>query len=138
MFGSLSTKAIWAKTFPEGGTKPLVAHLLDVAAVARELQEANRARLIREAEELRIDDLHLMDLRVWLAAVHDIGKCSAAFQCKSADRAHWPEALLGEFRQPSDPGHWRSSATLLRHRSIWQYLLALRRCQQSVLVRTLF
>lgn len=115
--------AIWAKTFPCGGIKSLPAHLLDVAAVAWELQARNPARVDREARAVGIDPDTLLRLRVWLAAIHDLGKCSAAFQSKSRDRVHWPEALLGPFRQPKDPGHWRSTATLLRHRAIWPLLL---------------
>lgn len=119
------SQAIWAKTFPSGATKPLVVHLLDVAAVARELQDASPARLAREAVAADIDPINLRDLRVWLAALHDLGKCSVAFQSKSTDRLHWPEALLGEFRRPNDPGHWRSTATLLKHPSIWPRVRAL-------------
>lgn len=110
--------SIWAKTFPHTAEiKTLTAHLLDVAAVAKALQEAAPNRVEREAKLLRVDANDLLCLRVWMAALHDLGKCSAAFQGKSED--NWPAKLFGPYRKVHDPGHWRSTATLLRHKSIW-------------------
>lgn len=106
---------IWAKTFEDSRAKSLLGHLLDVSAVALELQRNFPSRVRREAAALGLDAEDIIFLRAWLAGLHDLGKCSVAFQAKS--EAHWPEALLGRYRMLNDPGHWRLTAGLLEHRS---------------------
>lgn len=119
----LGPSAIWAKTFSDGSAKPLIAHLLDVAAVAQMLQAINPRRLVREAAAVSVAPAALMALRVWMAALHDLGKCSVAFQAKSPD--HWPGELWGPLtRRPDDPGHWRSTATLFWTKAIKAKLAA--------------
>jgi CRISPR-associated endonuclease/helicase Cas3 len=89
--------AFWAKAHPLPGAAaafhPLVAHCLDVAAVALLLPS-------RQAFGL--------DARVlgFLVALHDIGKISRPFQAKECKL--WPEAALGAFpavKPPAGPGH---------------------------------
>lgn len=70
-------------------------------------------RVAREAAAAGIDPDQLAQLRVWLASLHDLGKCSVAFQSKS--RENWPDELLGSWHKPHDPGHWRLTAALLGH-----------------------
>lgn len=106
---------VWAKTFPDGNSKSLLGHLLDVAAVCLEIQLGSLSRVHREAASLELNPEDLVSLRAWLAGLHDLGKCSVAFQAKS--EAHWPEVLLGPYRLLDDPGHWRLTAGLLEHQS---------------------
>ena len=58
----------------------LVAHALDVAAVATLLQRPRSMNMPGQ-------------MLGFLAAIHDIGKFSRSFQAK--DMAHWPQAALG-------------------------------------------
>ncbi|MBB2188675.1 CRISPR-associated helicase Cas3' [Gluconacetobacter azotocaptans] len=81
----------WGKARPvpdEGATDdplmhPLIAHMLDVAAVAILLPGSGNCGLDRRQLGL-------------LVALHDIGKLMPAFQAKVAKC--WPEAVLGPFR----------------------------------------
>lgn len=106
---------VWAKAFPDGNSKSLIGHLLDVSAVCLEIQRGSLSRVHREAASLGLNPEDLVSLRAWLAGLHDLGKCSVAFQAKS--EAHWPEVLLGPYCLLNDPGHWRLTAGLLEHRS---------------------
>jgi CRISPR-associated endonuclease/helicase Cas3 len=96
----------WGKAHPAeragAGAHPLVAHALDVAAVAVLLG----ARIIPE-----------MDGRMlgFLVALHDIGKFSRPFQALS--ELNWPTMVLGPFphhdRPPAAPRHDALGALLL-------------------------
>ncbi len=82
----MMVSSLWAKTGPDGTWHPLVAHLLDVAAATRAILE-REPRTTREQYE---NDFGLSGEQAiaWasaLAALHDIGKASPAFQAK------WPE-----------------------------------------------
>ena len=76
--------SLWGKARPALNTgiaaHPLLAHSLDVAAVAM---------LLPDADRLCIDRRCLG----FLVALHDIGKVSRAFQAQAPD--HWPGAVLG-------------------------------------------
>ena len=77
--------AVWGKTRPvEAGLEhhPLLSHLLDTAGVAAALWDTALGPTTRRllADGLGIPD---NDARTWaiaIAALHDIGKCSPAFQ----------------------------------------------------------
>ena len=80
---------IWGKARPfttgSAGMHPLLAHSLDVAAVATLLPGAARLGL----------DGRLLG---FLVALHDIGKISRSFQAQMPE--HWPGALLGPLPGP--------------------------------------
>jgi CRISPR-associated endonuclease/helicase Cas3 len=75
------------------GYKPVLHHLLDVAAVANTFLLRNPARLRREAALLGIADEDYANLAAFLAGVHDLGKFSRPFQAKRIDL--WAAAVLG-------------------------------------------
>lgn len=79
-------RIFWGKAQPDDSgaerMHPLVAHSLDVAAVAVNLQAPIHSKM--EVSTLG-----------FLIALHDIGKFSRPFQGKV--RVHWPESVLGEF-----------------------------------------
>lgn len=114
----------WGKTFPpkdsDGATaapencKPVLHHLLDVAAVTISYLEAQSARTTREANALGLSVASYVRLAAFFAASHDLGKFASAFQMKS--RMCWPAALLGPYPEnsPESWNHWRLTAVLLR------------------------
>jgi len=93
-----------ARPAPDGQPRmhPLVAHALDVAAVAVLLAPPRR-----EMEAQTIG---------FLVALHDIGKFSRPFQAMAP--AHWPERALGAIgdRIPTGPKHDALGLHLLRRR----------------------
>ncbi len=93
--------------------KPVLHHLMDVAAVALQWQQLNPARLEREAALLKADPACLAKTMAFLAGVHDLGKFSRSFQAKVP--ALWPDRVLGGLNSEiADRGHWRNTAILLR------------------------
>jgi len=97
----------WGKARPAEDAKsaahPLVAHALDVAAVA----------LLLPKVDLAIDG-RLLGL---LVSLHDIGKFSRPFQAQAPQ--HWPTAILGPLdgadRPPPGPKHDALALHLLQH-----------------------
>lgn len=89
---SLAARAVWAKT---GGGEmshlwsPLYVHMGDSAQIARllwrEWLPESEKRFVVNA--LGGNEAAAEALVVWLAAVHDIGKATPAFQCKVQARA---------------------------------------------------
>ncbi|MDB5369347.1 MAG: putative helicase protein [Roseomonas sp.] len=83
-FDRMDVCRIWGKAQPSDGSSarmhPLIAHSLDVAAVATLLPASRR---------LGLDQRSLG----FLIALHDIGKISRSFQAQAPD--HWPTTLLG-------------------------------------------
>jgi CRISPR-associated endonuclease Cas3-HD len=76
---------------PKNDFHPLAFHLLDVAACAGALLDANPARLMFLADVCGIEPEKLRRLLVCLVALHDIGKCARGFQGKVPEL--WPSAL---------------------------------------------
>ena len=103
--------------------KPLLHHLMDVAAVARRWQQLNPARLEREAALLNASPEGLSTITAFLAGIHDLGKFSCSFQAKVPEL--WPEQVLGQKREIADRGHWRNTAILLRAEPISQEFASL-------------
>lgn len=109
----------WGKTLRETAcgpghrAKPVLHHLMDVAAVALRLQELNPARLLREASVIGVSPQRLAPTGAFLAGLHDLGKFSVSFQAKVAE--FWPAEVLGPFPGVvHDRGHWRNTAIMLR------------------------
>ena len=92
--------------------KPVLHHLIDVAAVALRWQQLNPARLEREAALLKANPECLSKITAFLAGLHDLGKFSRGFQAKVPEL--WPEQVLGPKGEIADRGHWRNTAILLR------------------------
>jgi CRISPR-associated endonuclease/helicase Cas3 len=88
----------WAKTDrsenrarQEHEFHPLAYHLLDVAACADAILDANPSRLRFLADLCEIETEKLRRTLVCLVALHDVGKCARGFQGKVAGL--WPSAL---------------------------------------------
>jgi len=75
----------------EHESHPLAYHLLDVAACADAILEANPARLGFLANLCEIEPEKLQRTFVCLIALHDLGKCARGFQGKVPEL--WPSAL---------------------------------------------
>lgn len=116
----------WGKT-PGGSRsiraayKPVLHHLIDVAATALRLQLGNVRRLDREARSVAVAPLNLARVGAFLAGLHDLGKFSVSFQAKVRDL--WPTVVLGAYPgEMPDRGHWRNTAVILRWREAEQEL----------------
>jgi CRISPR-associated endonuclease/helicase Cas3 len=108
----------WGKTNPGPNSlgfpyKPVIHHILDVAAVALRLQQLNSARTRREALLAGVSPEALVLISAFLAGLHDLGKFSRAFQWKV--REYWPVEALGPCPGEAifDRGHWRNSMIML-------------------------
>ncbi|GAA1943253.1 hypothetical protein GCM10009738_15890 [Kitasatospora viridis] len=78
-------RTVWAKHDRRtDGWVPLWRHLSDTAAVAELLWDNWLPLTIRQlvAEQLPGGAEHARTLAVWLAATHDVGKCTPAFACQ--------------------------------------------------------
>jgi CRISPR-associated endonuclease/helicase Cas3 len=109
----------WAKTLAQVDAgrptyKPALHHMLDVAACARALLMGNPSRLGRAARVVRLETADYLDLCTLLAALHDLGKISRAFQFKAPEL--WPEAVLVQRPQNGVVPivHWEATALLLQ------------------------
>lgn len=111
--------SFWGKTFGSALGEPLIFkpvlhHLLDVAAVARTYLEEQPARRAREAALVGMEPDAYSRFAAFCAGLHDLGKFTRSFQAKVPDL--WPTAALGPF--PSRPlfehKHWISTHRLLR------------------------
>ena len=116
--GASELTEFWGKTCPAEQAhssfpfKPVVHHLLDVAAVALRLQELSLSRLARESAVMGIPLERVANVSAWLAGLHDLGKFSLSFQAKRPDL--FPKHLPPIRESPSDRGHWRNTAIMLR------------------------
>ena len=116
--GASELTEFWGKTCPAEQAhssfpfKPVVHHLLDVAAVALRLQELSLSRLARELAVMGIPLERVANVSAWLAGLHDLGKFSLSFQAKRPDL--FPKHLPPIRESPSDRGHWRNTAIMLR------------------------
>ena len=106
-----SSETVFNDTEGQRSYKPVLHHLMDVAAVALRWQQLNPARLEREAALLKASPECLSKITAFLAGIHDLGKFSRGFQAK--DPELWPEQILGPKREVADRGHWRNTAILL-------------------------
>jgi CRISPR-associated endonuclease/helicase Cas3 len=116
--------AFWGKTAlpatcgaTEGGApayKPVLHHLLDVAAVAHQFLLRNSARTHREATLAGMKPEAYASLMAFFAGLHDLGKISRSFQHKAPDL--WPKAVLGSrpVTPPAGANHWEMTGLLLR------------------------
>lgn len=105
-------RTLWAKSSKAGPGHSLMGHLLDVGIVARRLlQDTRLDPAIRSfAQDLRLELEAAKKLLIILAALHDIGKASPAFQSKWPEGAP-PEALQ---RRVADIPHGTISAIVLK------------------------
>jgi CRISPR-associated endonuclease/helicase Cas3 len=107
----------WAKTFPApaGGVafKPVLHHLLDVAAVAASYLHLQRARLAREATLCGVPAEEYVAFAAFLSGLHDLGKFTRNFQAKV--ESLWP-AALGTWPGVNAVGlpHWRATGLMLQ------------------------
>lgn len=84
---SIASRWCWAKSFPQNPADgppthwlPLYQHLTDAGHVARRLWDDWLPRPIMDAVVRAVGDAAAArSLVAWLAAVHDVGKCSPAF-----------------------------------------------------------
>ena len=94
---------LWGKLDIEGAIgpswHPLVDHSLDVACVLRALldQPVVAARLARAVGAAALDPV-VKERLVWLAFMHDLGKCSAGFQARASSEAVRPVGHLSALR----------------------------------------
>src|SRR5690348_11105563 len=107
----------WAKTFsdPVSGVafKPVLHHLIDVAAVAASYLHLQSARLAREAAVSGVGVEDYVALVAFLAGLHDLGKFTRNFQAKI--EPFWP-AALGAWPGANSAGlpHWRATGLMLQ------------------------
>jgi CRISPR-associated endonuclease/helicase Cas3 len=103
--------------------KPVLHHLLDVAAVAQTFLLSDLARLRREAALVGMAAEDYARLISFLAGLHDLGKFSRQFQWKVPGL--WPSALGP---RPAEPlaglNHWRVTGLYLRRPSLAAQLRA--------------
>ncbi len=118
-----SSETVFSDTEGQRSYKPVLHHLMDVAAVALRWQQLNPTRLEREAALLKASPECLAKTTAFLAGVHDLGKFSRGFQAKVSEL--WPRQVLGPKREISDRGHWRNTAILLRAEPISQEFASL-------------
>ena len=118
-----SSGTVFNDTEGQRSYKPVLHHLMDVAAVALRWQQLNPARLEREAALLNASPECLSKITAFLAGVHDLGKFSRSFQAKVPEL--WPEQVLGQRREVPDRPHWRNTAILLRAEPIAQEFASL-------------
>ena len=103
--------------------KPVLHHLLDVAAVAQTFLFSDLARLRREAGLVGMAPEDYARLIAFLAGLHDLGKFSRQFQWKVP--ALWPDSLgRRPVEPPAGPNHWRMTALHLRRPSLARRLRA--------------
>lgn len=118
----------WAKTFAADlmagiSYKPVLHHLLDVAAAAYCLLQAKPGLLRRLAARHGVPEARLLQVLAFLAGLHDLGKISRCFQIKWPEI--WPEGELGPLLPVAGRSHWRNTALLLRDPSIAPLLAGL-------------
>ena len=118
-----SSETVFNDTEGQCSYKPVLHHLMDVAAVALQWQQLNPTRLEREAALLKASPECLVKTTAFLAGVHDLGKFSRSFQAKVPEL--WPEQSLGQRREVPDRPHWRNTAILLRAEPIAQEFASL-------------
>ncbi|MCI4661228.1 MAG: CRISPR-associated helicase Cas3' [Neomegalonema sp.] len=116
--GRSNVMSFWGKTRAQDGPnfKPLLHHLLDVAAAALALQRSDPARLARDAALLGIAPDLLARGRSFCAGLHDLGKVAKGFQQKSP--AHFPVEAFGAWDPASGfyaVSHWQITGRLLQH-----------------------
>jgi CRISPR-associated endonuclease/helicase Cas3 len=114
----------WGKAQPAEGVlqtwHPAACHCLDVAAAAEALLTSNVAMVDRVAQVCGWAVEDVIQVVVFLVALHDVGKFSRSFQAKAAD--HWP-ACLGPFRDIPGPRHDAVGLELLHDDDILDVLL---------------
>jgi CRISPR-associated endonuclease/helicase Cas3 len=103
----ISIAGFWGKARPDqtgdSNAHPLLAHSLDVAAVA----------VLMSQHQMPAMDARMLG---FLVSLHDVGKFSRPFQAKAA--AHWPTSVLGAYRfddTPAGPSHDTVGASVLSH-----------------------
>ena len=111
-----SSGTIFNNTEGQRSYKPVLHHLMDVAAVALRWQQLKPARLEREAALLKASPECLSKITAFLAGIHDIGKFSRGFQAKVSEL--WPEQVLGPKREISDRPHWGDYLLLATERRL--------------------
>jgi CRISPR-associated endonuclease/helicase Cas3 len=119
-----NTLSFWGKSSPANKfAKPVLHHMLDVAAVAESLIlfRPQMARWL--AQQLELSPKQLAPLVAFLTGLHDLGKISLPFQSKSSD--HWPTENLGAMDSwtiLSNRNHWECTAELLQDEAIARIL----------------
>ncbi len=87
---------LWGKANRENERwHPLVCHMLDVAAVAREYVEINGSFIKEWCGRLHLREDELLDLISFFAAIHDLGKFDAVFQLKIPELAKMVLGISG-------------------------------------------
>ena len=121
--------AFWAKTFPSSpdspAFKPVLHHLLDVAAVAATYLRLHPARCAREAARSGLAMQEYATAAAFLAGLHDLGKFTRSFQAKVPDL--WPVEALGALPRERlfETPHWRATGHLLQLDPLHAEFLAL-------------
>jgi CRISPR-associated endonuclease/helicase Cas3 len=122
-----TTLTFWGKTFltsnvlssegPLLAYKPVLHHMIDVAAVALAYLRAQPARARREAVSFGVAPNEYMRMAAFCAGLHDLGKFTRSFQAKRSDL--WP-VVLGPLPTQigQAPTHWRATGMLLRFSSL--------------------
>lgn len=109
-----AVRALWAKSDAGGKPQPLVAHLFDAAAVAEIIWDQYASLSYRRKLDSACKGKG-REVFVLLAALHDLGKATPAFQIKS-------EALAVKVRaaglkvpagRSQDWPHWKAGAFLM-------------------------
>jgi CRISPR-associated endonuclease/helicase Cas3 len=95
--------SFWAKSGSDSSYHPVAYHLLDVAACAEAILDAETRRVRWLAKRLAVPPDVLSRALVALIGLHDIGKISRSFQAKRPGL--WPPCLGPLDSPPPDRPH---------------------------------
>lgn len=109
---------IWAKMSDDGEEQhyPLLYHMLDTVAVCREMWERCLHKSARQflANALQVDEIEALKWISFWVGLHDIGKASPDFQCKSKATTHKLEVLGFKFNRKPGTYHGFASTCILQ------------------------
>lgn len=123
--GTSGFEELWAKQRGVEGTYPLLAHMLDAAAVATVLMRVWLRRGLRERIEAALGT-DAEAIVAWLVGVHDVGKANPVFQLQlNSGEPQWGPIRerirgCGRYEEPREAWltRWMKQKDLRRHERV--------------------